>query len=123
MNNYPNNYEKSNGYNQQPYKQPNDPGKGNGIASLVLGIIGLCTSTWVALIFGIIGACLSASSAKKSASVGLKRNGLAVAGLVCSIIAIVCGAVGAVLLIALLANHPTETTTWWNAFPEGYFDV
>lgn len=51
-------------YNQ-PYNQPSDPGRGNGIASLVLGIISLLTTMWVALILGIIGLGLSVTSAKK----------------------------------------------------------
>lgn len=77
--------------NQQPI---NDPGKGMGVASLVLGILGLCTG-WlygVGAILGIIGVVLVAVSGKKSGLVGLPRNGLAIGGLVCSIIAIVSGA-------------------------------
>ncbi len=82
--------------NQQPnnFQRPNDPGKGTGAASLVLGIIGLCTG-WlygVGCVLGIIGVVLAVVSGNKSSAVGLNRNGIAIGGLVCSIIAIVSGA-------------------------------
>ena len=82
--------------NQQPnnFQRPNDPGKGTGAASLVLGIVGLCTG-WlygVGCVLGIIGVVLAVVSGNKSSAVGLNRNGLAIGGLVCSIIAIVSGA-------------------------------
>ena len=82
--------------NQQPnnFQRPNDPGKGTGAASLVLGIVGLCTG-WlygVGCVLGIIGVVLAVVSGNKSSTVGLNRNGLAIGGLVCSIIAIVSGA-------------------------------
>lgn len=55
-------------YQPQPqYPAPEDPGRGMGI---VLAIM----------------------SGNKSKQVGLKQNGLAITGLVCSIIAVVCGA-------------------------------
>ena len=81
--------------NQQPAPQsPDDPGKGMGIASLVLGIVGLCTGSLFGLgcVLGIVGIVLAVISGNKSSAVGLKRNGLAIAGLVCSIIAVVSGA-------------------------------
>lgn len=102
MDNYP---QDPNGYQQpmgqQPYQQPpmggpapEDPGKGMGIASLVLGIAGLCTG-WgygVGCILGIIGIVLAVMSGNKSKEVGLKQSSLAIAGLVLSIIAVVLGA-------------------------------
>lgn len=76
--------------------QPNqtDPGKGTGAASLVLGIIGLCTGWAFGLgaVLGIVGIVLAAVSGNKSSEAGLNRNGLSTGGLVCSIIALVSGA-------------------------------
>lgn len=72
----------------------NDPGKGMATASLVLGIIGLCTG-WlygVGCVLGIIAVVLAVSSGNKSQAEGFSRSGLATAGLVCGIIAIVSGA-------------------------------
>jgi hypothetical protein len=78
----------------QPVPQTPTPGKGLGVAGMVLGIIGLVVQIILlflpgsGLIFAIpsfflsgIGQCLS-GAAKKS-------NGPAVAGLVCSILTIV----------------------------------
>lgn len=82
-------------YQPQPqYPAPEDPGRGMGIASMVLGIIGLCTGwCWgVGAVLGIVGIVLAIMSGNKSKQVGLKQNGLAITGLVCSIIAVVCGA-------------------------------
>ena len=71
-----------------------DPGKGMAIASLVLGIVGLCTGwAWgVGCICGIIGVVLAVSSKNKSQAAGFVPSGLVTAGLVCGIIAIVVGA-------------------------------
>lgn len=80
---------------QQPQYQPSiDPGKGTGIASMVLGIIGLCTGWAYGLgaVLGIIGIVLAVVSGNKSKAAGLNRNGLSTAGLVCSIIAVCSGA-------------------------------
>ena len=62
--------------------------------AMVLGIIGLCTGwCWgVGAVLGIVGIVLAIMSGNKSKQVGLKQNGLAITGLVCSIIAVVCGA-------------------------------
>ncbi len=71
-----------------------DPGKGMGIASLVLGIVGLCTGNLYGLgcVLGIVGIVLAVMSGNKSSSAGLQRNGLAIAGLVLSILSVVVGA-------------------------------
>lgn len=70
-----------------------NPGKTLGIVSLVLGIIGMGL---VGLIVGIIGL-------KKSKKVGMS-NGLAVAGIVVSIISIVIG----LAIIAMVAFGATK---------------
>lgn len=73
-----------NGNSQKPY----DPGKGFAIGSLICGIVSLALF-WmfgIAVIPGVIGIVLSVISGNKSYAVGLSRNGMATAGLVCSII-------------------------------------
>lgn len=65
------------------------PGKGLGIASMVLGIVALvlfCTS-WFAVACAIVGVILGGVSLKKAKDAGMK-NGMAVAGIVCSVIAL-----------------------------------
>jgi len=73
---------------QQPVQQP-VPGKGLGIASMVLGIISLVLfCVWYlafpCAIVGVILGCIAKSHAKQA---GMK-NGMAVAGIICSAIAI-----------------------------------
>lgn len=103
MNNYPQNQSPYQPPYQPPQYQPpyipQDPGRGTGTASLVLGIIGLGT-VFLGSICGIIGIILALISGSKSKSVGLKRNGLATAGLICSIISVIIGIVSFVVLIA-----------------------
>ena len=103
---------------QYPNQNPEDPGKGMGIASMVLGIIGLCTGwCWgVGAILGIIGIVLAIMSGNKSKQVGLKQNGLAIAGLVCSIIAVVCGAGCLICTISAInaVNSAPYTTYKYN---------
>lgn len=65
------------------------PGKGLGIASMVLGIIALvlfCTS-WFAVACAVVGVVLGGVGLKKAKDAGMK-NGMAVAGIVCSVIAL-----------------------------------
>lgn len=71
-----------------------NPGKGMGVAALVLGVVGLCTGWFygVGCICGIIGVVLAVKSTNTSQAAGFPTSGLATAGLVCSIIAIVVGA-------------------------------
>jgi hypothetical protein len=85
-------------YGQQPYgyPQPQQPGNGLAIASLVCGIIGLLIF-WIvlsplAIIFGGIGLA--------KANRGAKYRGQAIAGLVLGIVAIL----GYIILIAVVVN-------------------
>lgn len=65
--------------------------KGKSIASLVLGILGvICLGSWFSLLFGVIGLCIGASAMKHK--VGIK--GLAIAGIILSIVAIIMRIVG-----------------------------
>ena len=79
---------------QQPGQQvvmvkPSVPGKGLGIASMVLGIIAIVCFCWgwVGIICGIVGLVLASVGLAKSKNAGMK-NGFAVAGLVCSLVAV-----------------------------------
>ncbi len=74
---------------QQPYAVPSVPGKGLGIASMVIGIVSLalfCTG-WVAIICAIVGVALGGVGLYKAKQVGMK-NGMAVAGITCSIVSL-----------------------------------
>ena len=97
-------------YQQPVYQQPAaNPGKGLGITGMVLGIVALVffCSWYISIPCAIIGAALSGVSMKKAQDAGAK-NGLAVAGLVCSVIALaVC-----VFYLILVAAAVAE----WNSF-------
>lgn len=68
----------------------NSHSNGAAVGSLVLGIIGICTGWLYGLgcILGIIGIAMSATAKKKNGG-----SGMATAGLVLSILAVVFGAV------------------------------
>jgi len=72
-----------------PVQNPAVPGKGLGIAGMVLGIVSLALWCWiyVAIPCAIVGLILSAVGLKKAKDAGMK-NGMAVAGIVCSSIAL-----------------------------------
>lgn len=72
-----------------PVQQPVVPGKGMGIAGMVLGIIGLVLMCfwYLGIPCAIIGLILSGLATSKAKQVGLK-NGMATAGIVCSCIAL-----------------------------------
>ncbi len=76
-------------YNYAPMPTATVPGKGLGIAGMVLGICSLVLWCFVygAMAMAIVGAILSGVSISKAKAVGAK-NGMAVAGLVCSIISL-----------------------------------
>lgn len=96
---------------QQYYAQPapqntKNPGKGLGIAGMVLGIISLvliCTAAEAAIVCAIVGLILSACGMGMSKKAG-KSNGMGVAGLVCSIISLAL----AILAISVLAAFIAE---------------
>lgn len=73
---------------QQPYQpQPIVPGKGMSIASLVLGIVAIvfCCAFYISIPCGVAGLILGIIGNNKSKQFGIK-NGIAVAGIVCSAI-------------------------------------
>ena len=100
-------YNDNNNFNQQPFQGgqgpqgPVDPAKGLAIASMVCGIVGLVLAWFsgTGLIPSVVGLILGIMSGNKSAAVGLPRNGMAKAGLVCSIIS--C-ALSALMLVCVI---------------------
>lgn len=77
-------------YQQPVYQQaPVIPGKGMGIAGMVLGIIGLVLMCfwYIGIPCAIVGVILSGLASSKAKKVGAK-NGMATAGIVCSCIAL-----------------------------------
>ncbi len=85
-------------YNQQYpqyYEQPNDGSKGMGVASLVLGIISLlcCCFGSIGSILGIIFGAVSLSRKKQN-------NGIAIAGLIISCVALVVWIIAVIYLVA-----------------------
>lgn len=90
-------------YQQPPHFQPYyQPPKTNGksIATLVLGICSLVIP-YVGFLPGIIGIILGAMSLKEIKQSGDQGRGLAIGGLVCSIIGTILW--GIILIIILLA--------------------
>lgn len=70
------------------------------IVGMILGIVSIligCCSGWYAILIGIPGLICSILSRKQS------KTGMAVAGIVCSIIGIIIGILLTVILIGLLA--------------------
>lgn len=76
-----------NQYGAPPVKDPEVPGKGQGVASMILGIISLVSfcSFSVPIICAIISIVLGCVSKSKAKAAGMK-NGMATAGIVMSVI-------------------------------------
>lgn len=74
---------------QQPAAAPAVPGKGLGIASMVLGIVSLVMfcAWYLAIPCALVGCILGAVALNKAKQAGMK-NGMGVAGLTCSLIAL-----------------------------------
>ena len=99
---------------QQPVYQPvvngaprSNPGKGMGIAALIMGIVSCCFF-WIpyfniiCLMMSIAGMILSIIGVKKSKSAGASA-GVSVAGLVLSIIGLVLSSISCLVLLGLFA--------------------
>jgi hypothetical protein len=81
-----------------------DPGKGLNIASMVLGIISLVLMFWaggIGVIPAIIGLVLGVVGKDKSREVGAP-TGMATAGIVCSIVALVTNIAVTILCLGCL---------------------
>lgn len=96
-------------YQQPTYQAPAQPatvpGKGLGITGMVLGIISLVLFCilYISIPCSIVGAILSGVGLKKAKDAGMK-NGMAVAGLVCSVIALGICIISWVLAAAAVAE-------------------
>lgn len=102
-------------YGQQPYYPQPQPNKtdGKAVVSLILGILSISASCsyGLGLIFGIPGLILAMLSRKSTqqqqqpygASNSGNSNGLATAGMICSIIGTVLSAIMLIVLIILFA--------------------
>ena len=99
---------------QQPVYQPvvngaprSNPGKGMGIAALIMGIVSCCFF-WIpyfniiCLMMSIAGLILSIIGLKKSKSAGASV-GVSVAGLVLSIVGLVLSSISCLVLLGLFA--------------------
>ena len=82
---------------QQPYQQQmyagNNAPNGKAIASLVLGIMSILTSSvFIGFVLGIVG-CVLGVKARNEIPEGAPGRGLATGGLVCSIVGAVLGGI------------------------------
>lgn len=98
-------------YQQPVYQQPvTVPGKGLGIAGMVLGIIALlftCCSEYISIPCAVIGLILSIVGLSKAKKAGMK-NGCAVAGITCTCISLVITTLLLVLAYTVLADLINE---------------
>lgn len=92
-------------YTPQPNVNEPNPGHGLAIASLVLGIISIvsCCCVYLSVVAGVVGVVLAILSKNKSKD--NKFEGLAMAGLVCSIIGVVIS-VGYIVYVIVLMQSP-----------------
>ena len=99
-----NNYQDNTGKNMYYQAPPNNgmENKANGkqIAGLVFGILAICSSCCYGVpgvIFGIVGLVLSILGNKEN------KHGVGIAGLVCSIIGLLCGIAMTIYFAAIFA--------------------
>ncbi len=107
------------GYPQTPPPTGQVPGKGQGIASLVLGIIGIALAwfSWVniaTLACSIIGIALGYLARKHSTEALGRPYGIATAGLVLSIIATVLNSI--TLFTCTICPVACTSCTWASLF-------
>lgn len=118
-----NNNMMNNGYdpNQQPYtgevyqqQAPQQPSKTKSILALVFGILSIiisCCCTYLGIALGIAGIVLAVLSKKDN---GDKMNGMAIAGMICSIIAIIICVVSIFLVLTGIVS--TDFTQYLNNY-------
>lgn len=106
-------------YQQSVYQQPMYPaypqpvpvpGKGLGVAGMVLGIISLvftCCTEYISIPCAVIGLILSVVGLSKAKKAGMK-NGCAVAGIVCTCISLVITTVLLVLAYTVFSDFINE---------------
>lgn len=102
-----NQFNGGNSFNYTPQPNVNEPNPGHGlaIASLVLGIISIvsCCCVYLSVVAGVVGVVLAILSKNKSKD--NKFEGLAMAGLVCSIIGVVIS-VGYIVYVIVMMQSP-----------------
>ena len=94
----------TNYYAQNPYYKPAPEGKGQAITGMVLGIcsIVLLSTGYIGFICGILGIIFSVIGKKKCTAVFYRTGrGMAIAGLVCSIVGLVLSTLYILLIAAL----------------------
>lgn len=109
---------------QQPVYQPvvngaprSNPGKGMGIAALIMGIVSCCFF-WIpyfniiCLMMSIAGMILSIVGLKKSKSAGASA-GVSVAGLVLSIIGLVLSSIFCLVVLGILAEASSHGSRYY----------
>lgn len=109
---------------QQPVYQPvvngaprSNPGKGMGIAALIMGIVSCCFF-WIpyfniiCLMMSIAGLILSIIGLKKSKSAGASA-GVSVAGLVLSIIGLVLSSISCLVVLGILAEASSHSSRYY----------
>ena len=109
---------------QQPVYQPvvngaprSNPGKGMGIAALIMGIVSCCFF-WIpyfniiCLMMSIAGLILSIIGLKKSKSAGASA-GVSVAGLVLSIIGLVLSSIFCLVVLGILAEASSHGSRYY----------
>lgn len=109
---------------QQPVYQPvvngaprSNPGKGMGIAALIMGIVSCCFF-WIpyfniiCLMMSIAGMILSIIGLKKSKSAGASA-GVSVAGLVLSIVGLVLSSISCLVVLGILAEASSHGSRYY----------
>ena len=109
---------------QQPVYQPvvngaprSNPGKGMGIAALIMGIVSCCFF-WIpyfniiCLMMSIAGMILSIVGLKKSKSAGASA-GISVAGLVLSIVGLVLSSIYCLVVLGILAEASSPSYRYY----------
>lgn len=99
-NEQPNMEAESTNYNQNIYQPQIQPTSGLAVASLVLGIVGIFLSWITLMIPSILGIVFGGVAIKQCNDKGLNGRGMAIGGLVCSIIIV---AIFVIMLIAAVA--------------------
>jgi amino acid transporter len=110
-----------------PVAQPPAPRSGLALTGMILGIVGLCTSIfYIGGVIGIVGLVFSIIGIRAVNRTGQSGKGMAIAGLVTSIIAIIVNAIEIVLIVWVLhtANNcaqyeNTSTTTYQQCIRNG----
>jgi hypothetical protein len=96
----------------QPYGYPpagQQPGNGIGVAGFVCGLVGLvlCWVPWFGALLGLVGVVLSGIGISQGKKKGAS-TGLAIAGLVCGILAVLAF----VLLLAFVFSVASSISTY-----------